>query len=202
MKQERRKIMKKFAGIVLIGILSFGLAACGKNNDAQGNTDGSQTETQENETFRDDADMEELKNAVVEALGENYWPDTVMDEEMMQQMFGISADLYDDFFCESPMISTNVDTLLIIRAKEGQVQAAEDALNAYRDNQIENGMNYPMNLGKIHGSKVEAIGNYVCFVQLGADTSSVDEQGDEAVIEFCQKENDKALDAIRTVLTK
>ena len=49
---------------------------------------------------------------------------------------------------------------------------------------------------------MEVFDNYVCFVLLGGDTTSVDEQGEEAVITYCQEQNEKAIDAIRTALTK
>ena len=94
----------------------------------------------------------------------------------------------------------HVDTLLIIHAKDGKVEEVENALNAYRDSLVNDTMQYPMNLGKIQASRVERIGDYVCFVQLGADTSSVEEQGDEAVITYCQEQNELALEAIRQTL--
>ena len=89
---------------------------------------------------------------------------------------------------------------LIIHAKDGKVEDVENALNAYRDSLVNDTMQYPMNLGKIQASRVERIGDYVCFVQLGADTSSVEEQGDEAVITYCQEQNELALEAIRQTL--
>ena len=79
-------------------------------------------------------------------------------------------------------------------------EEVESALNAYRDSLVNDTMQYPMNLGKIQASRVERIGDYVCFVQLGADTSSVEEQGDEAVITYCQEQNELALEAIRQTL--
>ena len=39
----------------------------------------------------------------------------------------------------------------------------------------------------------------LCFVQLGADTTDLEE---EAAIQHCQEENEKAIDAIRTALSK
>ena len=69
--------------------------------------------------------MEDLKSAVVEALGENYWPNMPLDAEILEATFGVTSEMYDDFMGEMPMISNNVDTLLIIKAKEGQVDAVE-----------------------------------------------------------------------------
>lgn len=212
--------MKKFAVLALAGILAFGLIACGKDNvdnqngnnsqteDNQlGNTDGtndvSGTDSEEDVFDGANVSVADLKAAVVEAVGEeNYWPAAPLEAEFLEGNFGISADMYDEFLYEMPMISMNVDTLLIVKAKEDQVQAVEDALNAYRDDQIENGMNYPMNVGKVQASRIETFGNYVCFVQLGADVTNVSEQGDEAVIEHCQQENEKALDAIEKALAE
>ena len=144
--------------------------------------------------------LQGAKKAVTDALGDNYWPDSEIPEEMLNDTFGVSADLYDAYLGESPMISVNVDTLLIIHAKDGKVEEVENALNAYRDHLVNDTMQYPMNLGKIQASRIERVGDYVCFVQLGADTSSVEDQGDEAVITYCQEQNELALEAIRQTL--
>ena len=144
-----------------------------------------------------DVSMEDLKEAVVEMLGENYWPNMAADEGILSELYGISEDMYDDFLAELPMISTNVDTMIIIKAKEGQVDAVEAALNDYRDRMVNDGFQYPMNIGKIQASRIETFGNYVCFIQLGGEVTDLLEQGDDVVIAHCQEENEKALDAIR-----
>ena len=58
-------------------------------------------------------------------------------------------------------------------------------------------MQYPMNVGKVQASRIETVGNYVMFVQLGGDTMQAAEEGDEAVVAMCQEINDKAVEAIR-----
>lgn len=207
----------KRAFLLLGLVLVFVMTACGKKGNG-GETTPQSTTTQQTESIPETtgtdqqetspagntgtASMEELKNAVVEVLGENYWPNTVVEEEIFGDMFGVTPDMYEEFFAETPMISTNVDTLVIVKAKEGQVEAVETALNSYRDTMINDTMQYPMNVGKIQASRIETFGNYVCFVQLGADVSDVLDQGDEAVITKCQEENEKALEAIRLALSK
>ena len=141
-------------------------------------------------------EMQGIKTAITDSLGENYWPDMPLDATMLQDMLGIAPDMYEDYLAEMPMISTNVDTLVIVKAKEGQADAVEEALTAYRDSKVNDTMQYPMNVGKIQASKVEKFGNYVCFVQLGADTMSAAEQGDEAVITQCQEVNEQVLEII------
>ena len=205
--------MKKL--IVLLCTMALGLSLIACSTDEQMNDDQNPS-TEDNDGGNSGTDQEEnggenqagesvstvaiadLKQAVVDVLGENYWPNTEMPAEFLEG-FGLTADMYDAFFGEMPMISTNVDTLIIIQAKNGQVDAVEDVLNAYRDNLVNDTMQYPMNVGKIQASRIETFGNFVCFVQLGADVMELMEQGEEAVIKHCQSQNELALEAIGKV---
>lgn len=204
---------KKLACMLLMGTLALSMAACGNGQDkntgaatetgvesTEGTVESTGTSVESTETENAGTPLQNAKKAVTDALGDDYWPDSEIPEEMLNETYGVSADLYDAYLGECPMISVNVDTLLIIHAKDGKVEDVENALNAYRDSLVNDTMQYPMNLGKIQASRVERIGDYVCFVQLGADTSSVEEQGDEAVITYCQEQNELALEAIRQTL--
>lgn len=146
-------------------------------------------------------EMEDLKAAAVEAAEEGgYWPDMALEPDMLEMSFGISADMYEDYMAEMPMMSAHVDTLLIIRAKDDKVDAVREALEAYREAKVSDTMQYPMNLGKIQASRVETIGSYVMFVQLGGDTTQAEEKGEEAVVALCQERNDKVIEAVRAKL--
>lgn len=200
---------KRLACMLLMSTMILSVTACGGSQDngaASTTQESSVTTTEETTTpapvSTADAKkaLKNAKKAVTDALGDNYWPDSEIPEEMLEGTYGVSADLYDAYLAEMPMISVNVDTLLIIHAKDGKVEDVENALNAYRDHLVNDTMQYPMNLGKIQASQIERIGDYVCFVQLGADTSSAEEQGDEAVITYCQEQNELALEAIRQTL--
>lgn len=209
--------MKKLLVYLTVGVLAISMTGCGNKNskDQTGSVESSEATVESSETMETapaqsenateempeeeggwSEEMQALRQAVVDALGENYWPDSQIPREMLEGTFGVTQDMYDDYMGEMPMISVNVDTLLIIKAKDGKVETVEDALNAYRDNEINQTMQYPMNLGKIQASKVAVIGNYVCFVQLGADSPEDGESSDEAVIQYCQQQNDFALQAI------
>lgn len=197
--------MKKLTAVLLGVVLSVSVVACGGNSD--NNTEATGTEATNNtgtdsmENVFKDVPMTELKTAVTDVLGENYWPQMALDAEMLSSLCGISADMYDDFLAEMPMMSAHIDTMIIIKAKDGQVEAVEAALNTYRDSLVANSL-YPSHVAKSQASRIEVFGNYVCFILLGGDTSAVEEQGDEAIITYCQEENEKALDAIRTALTE
>ena len=209
--------MKKLLGVFLVTVMAFSLVACGKDaNEGTGNapsTEQGTTNEGEDTTQTGTADdtqtnygvgvaLTDVKAALAEALGENYWPNTEIPAEMLTDLYGISEDMYEEYYAEMPMISTNVDTVIIVKAKEDQVTAVEDALNAYREVMVNDTMQYPMNVGKIQASRIETFGQYVCFVQLGADTMEASESGDEAVIAQCQQANELALEVIENTLAK
>lgn len=206
--------MKKLVVYLCAVMLVLGLVACGSNDESdmeegEGSTESveqssqvpdttEQTDdTQQQEENSEASDLVRIRKAVVEVLGENYWPNTQVPPEYLEE-YGLNADMYEEFFGEMPMISTNVDTLIVVKAKEGQVEAVENVLTAYREDLVQDTMQYPMNVGKIQASRMETFGNYVCFVQLGADTTAIyGEDGDEeAVIKHCQEQNELAMEAI------
>lgn len=217
--------MKKYLVGLCLGILVMGMTACGakdnassgQNTGTQGSSSGvagteSQTGGEPSNTAPSDttpsdtedgwsAEMQAVRDAVATELGENYWPNLQVPKEQMESMIGISSDVYEDYFFEMPMMSAHVDAILVAKAKEGQTESLEKAVKAYQDNLKSNTMQYPMNIGKIQASKVETVGQYVCFVQLGGDTTGVEEKGDEAVIAYCQEENDKVLGIIKEKLS-
>ncbi len=147
-------------------------------------------------------EMNPIRTAVVEDQGENYWATMPLTPDLLEMQLGITPDMYDDYIAEMPAMSAHVDMLVVIKAKEGQVAAVEEILNAYRDNNVNNSMQYPMNMGKVQASKVETIGNYVCFVQLGGDTMAAEENGEEAVIEHCRQVNDRVIEIINQNIQK
>ena len=216
--------MKKAIMFIGMMMLSVALVACGKDDQKESvETQESQMEqetTQEVESSvveeessveesTEDADsmidlsngwsdtMQALKQSVVDELGDNYWPSMMITPDLLEGIYGVTSDMYYDYMAEMPMISTNVDTLIVIWAKEGKVQEVEDALNAYRDVLVNDTMQYPMNLGKIQASMVETVGDFVCFIQLGADTMDLVDEGDDAVIEHCEKENKRVLGILK-----
>lgn len=212
--------MKKLVVYLCVSVLVLGLTACGgddnmnqnDSNQVENTTEASPASTGEPEATQapvednmitTDTDLLAVREAVVEALGENYWPNAEIAPEFLED-YGLTTDMYDGFLGETPMISVNVDTMIVIRAKEGQVDAVEAVLQNYREGLLIDTMQYPMNLGKIQASKIATFGNYVCFVQLGADTTEIygEDGNEEAVIKHCQEQNELALSAIETVVSQ
>lgn len=171
--------------MISVVVLVLGMAGCGKDS-AEG-TAGT-------------LDMSNVKTIVTDLLGDNYFPNMELDPEMLEFVTGITSDLYEEYFAEIPMISANVDTLIVVKAANGKADALEEAMNNYRNAQVGNTMQYPQNVGKVQASKVERIGDYVIFTMLGGDIGDVLDQGDEAVIAYCQGVNDSVIEAIREAM--
>lgn len=217
LQKERKVTMKKNKILMVCSLLAVSvvlLTACGKKNN--GNT-GENTESTTPQTSSQagnntgntlaestepaqESSLMYLRDAVAEALGEDYWPDSVMEPEYVQDLYGLKPDMYEDIFVETPMIGTNVDTLIIVQAKKDRVEDVEKALNTYREGEINNTMQYPMNIGKVQASRIETIDNYVLFIQLGGSSVDAEEEGEEKVMELSREQNEKALEAIRQAL--
>lgn len=213
---------RKLFMLLCVAVMSVSLTACsGKDKGGQASAESStanessaaQESTEAQESSSEDQaagtenegwskEMEAVKTALQEALGENYWPNAKITPEMLEGSFEINADMYDDYFGEMPMISTNVDTILIVKAKEDQIHEVEAALEKYRDAMVKDTMQYPMNLGKIQASRIEVIGSNVCFIQLGADVSEALEKGEEEVIAHCLEQNELAITVLNKQLTQ
>lgn len=202
--------MKKPVICLCMTALLLGFTACVATGDSEGSQENSVTERNEGdasdqkdtELFSGDKEVEQkdinsIRQTLVEVLGEDYWPDMQIDPEYLEE-YGLYSDIYDVFYGEMLKDTTNADTLIIIGAKEGMVEEAEEVLNRYREALVADIDQYPMNAGKIQASRIETIGNYVCFVQLGADiTKEYGENGNEdAVIRHCQEQNELAIEAI------
>lgn len=142
-----------------------------------------------------------LRGKVKDVLGEKYWPEIFLSEEGLEEETGITKDMYEEFLAEEQIIDANIDIMIIILAKEDYVSTIEQKLEDYRSMVIEQNQNYPQNLGKAKASRMETIDNYICFVQLGADTSAVANKGEDEIIAYCQEDNERAIDILeKTIL--
>lgn len=180
----------------LVAVL--GLTGCSKGNTNNNAGQGSQTEATESVDYA--AQLDEIHTAVKDAYGENYIPSVEIDATVLADSYGITEDMYDHVIAEGPMMSVHVDTFIAIHPTEGNKQAVVDALNAYRDTQINDTLQYPMNLMKIQASEVKEIGDYVFFLMLGTTDEMYDTEEEE--IKAYQELNQIAVDAIEAVVNK
>lgn len=141
--------------------------------------------------------INKVYQAVKNAYGDNYTPNTRIPNEELKQRYGISSKWYSSAIAEVPMISANADTLVIVKAKNAaSKKKIRSALKKYREELIQDTCQYPMNQLKIQASKVYVKGNYVCFIMLGTISNKQEEQSEDKVIAAYKKQNEKAVKAI------
>lgn len=146
--------------------------------------------------------LSELREEVKEELGDRYWPEISISEEELEQKTGITRNMYIEFLAEDADTEADMDMMIIIHAKEDYVGAIEQALEDYRLKMIEENGKYPQNLCKVEASRMETIENYICFVQLGADTNIVAGKGKDEIISYCLEENERAVDILEKAILR
>lgn len=154
-----------------------------------------------NAGWRDDVSSKALVNAVAEELGEEYWADMELEPELLDDWYGISEDMYEEYYGQTPMISANVDSLIIVKAEPERLEDVQNALDTYQEAMLQDTLQYPSNIPKIQASMIQTYGDYVCFVQLGGSMDDVQDD-EEAMAESCQRMNEQALSVIEKELTK
>lgn len=155
-----------------------------------------ETTTEAPTTAAKEISLDEIHAAVKEAYGENYIPSAPFDEQGMKELFGVNSDLYDSFIAEGPMISVHVETFVAVKAKEGKGEEVAKHLNDYRESQLNDALQYPMNLPKLEASQVVRHGDYVFFVMLGSPSMEAEEKGEDAALESAKENNQIAIDII------
>lgn len=198
-------------------VASMIMVGCGTNDTEAPNTPS----TEQNATTGEVAASGQLSavlEAVKTAMGEDYLPNTLMeDAEMVSEMYGLDLSLCKEFIVETPMIGMHPDLFIGVEAKDGQVEAVEAALLAYKEQLINDTMQYPMNLPKIAATDVLRVDNYVFLALMGYNGEvpaesevadpyaiTVEEEAkiNEQVTEASKELTQKALTAAKDALSK
>lgn len=168
--------MRKFMITMIAAATAVTVVTGCQARPAQDATQGTVQETTQEPTTAREVKLEDVYTAVKEAYGDQYIPSMEYDEQLMTDLFGISPEMYVSYIAEGPMISVHVDQFIAVEAREGKGEEVETLLNEYRDSQLNDALQYPMNLPKIEASEVVRHGDYVFFVMLGAmDQEAADE---------------------------
>ncbi len=156
-----------------------------------------------NPNCSDQAAAQRVLAAVKKAYGDSYLPNYKLDKDEIKSKYGVDSSLYASAYAEVPMISAQVDQLVIFKAKNASSKKKIlTAVKKYQKDLKADTMQYPMNSLKIQGSKVYANGNYVCFFMLGGSVSkSIEESGSDAkIIKAHQQLNKKAVNTVKNKL--
>lgn len=139
----------------------------------------------------------EILEKVKAAYGEDYLPNMPLDETMVSDTYGIDMADVEDFVAEMPMISTHPDMVLIVKAKEGKIDAVVEKLEAKKKAVVEDTLVYTMNIEKMAAAKVVSKGDYAAFFVLGSSENNSEDEAERK--EFAEAEVQKAVDAFNNM---
>jgi len=178
--------------ILACGIIATG---CGDGNTENTNESAGNNveQTQSENTENKDVSLASILEQIKAAYGENYLPNTPLDEEMVKETFKLDLELVEEFVAEMPMIGFHPDKVLIVKAKEGKIEDVVAQLEAARTELIENSMTYPANIEKIQSTKVVSNGNYAAFLLVGSSENMLEDEAER--LKFAEDEVQKAVTA-------
>lgn len=199
---------KKILALLLAGVLACGaLASCGGNGDNGDNGDTTPAPVV--------VTVPELKDAILGAYGDTYNPESEMGMPLMdipadilEGTYGIQAAWVEEFAAGMPMMMTNVDTYIVVKATEGNAQNVLTALENYYNYLVNDSFQYPKDVEKVRAAKVFAEGDLVFFLMMGtlSDEALYAEGTAEEIATIQYNEavanNQKAIDAINALLGK
>lgn len=218
---------RKLAGILMIICVTAALAGCGRKDQpetqegteagtvagteagttagtgegtAAGTEAGTQPAAGDGTGEAGQLALSDIRDAVAEAYGENYLPSERLDAEMLAAMYGVTEDMYEEMLAEVPMISAQVDTLIIVKAKSDRVEDVKTTLEGYRTYQLEEGLNYPMNVPKIEAAEVLVYGDYVFYLSLGTIDDSIEDEAE--MLTAFQEQNEIGKNVIEGILAQ
>lgn len=177
------------------------------STEAESTTEEAETATEEAETATEtteaggtetgaSVDLDQLLEDIQAGYGDDYTPSMDYSVDELENTFGLAPELYDESIAQGPMISINIDTFIAIKAVSGKGEEVEKILSDYRQDQIDNSLQYPMNLPKLYSSEVVRHGDYVFFVMLGTPTEESLDLGQDEALESAKESNQIALDII------
>lgn len=185
----RKKIWKKAAAAVCIGLLAVSGTACGGKGQPS-------AESSQEEAVKEKPSLEAVHQAVKEAYGDDYLPSMAIDGETLESVYGISPELYDEFIGEVPMISAQADAFIAIRGKEGKGKEISGLLEDYKENLLENTMMYPMNLPLAEAARIVEEGDDVFLVMTGTNEAYGQAETEDEMLKIAEEQIDIGVKAI------
>ena len=138
-----------------------------------------------------------------ETLGIMYVPDMQMqnDEYYMQDTLGLDASWYDAAYVEVPMMSFGADKFIMIHPTEGNLENVQNAVNAYKQAQIEDTFQYPSTMTQRQAALVETIGDYVCYMIFTGVAGDMWEADEATQIQAYTDANDQVKQMVAAVVS-
>lgn len=196
--------MKKILAVLLAALMASAvMVSCGDNN---GNSGSPSSVSSEAQNTISSATSEEVYDAINAAFAEKY-PDAGMvipnapmevDEATLNDKFGITTDMVEDYKGEMAGMMTNCDMLLVVKVKEGKMEDVKAALEKAKDDQTAQFEWYAVmgNAERTAAAKVVENGNFAALIMVGIMDIGSDEAPDfTSDVQLAEDTFNKTVDA-------
>ncbi|MGN0435121.1 MAG: DUF4358 domain-containing protein [Wujia sp.] len=189
----KKACYKKLIIAMALGAAMLLLASCGKKDDKTTETTTTTQNSTEDTATTDVATKEdaieltarEELDYIKGKISFLYLPNMDIDAETFNAVFDLSSDMYEDFVCEMPMISTQSDMIAVVKPTEEAYAEVLAKLQAYMKMLQEDAMQYPMNAIQLKATQVYEKGGYIFYIALFGDMNEV-MHDEEAVLKTCE----------------
>lgn len=196
--------MKKILAVLLAALMASAvMVSCGEKN---GNSGSPSSVSSEAQNTISSATSEEVYDAINAAFAEKY-PDAgmvipnapmEMDETTLNDKFGITTDMVEDYKGEMAGMMTNCDMLLVVKVKEGKMEDVKAALEKAKDDQTAQFEWYAVmgNAERTAAAKVVENGNFAALIMVGIMDIGSDEAPDfTSDVQLAEDTFNKTVDA-------
>ena len=138
-----------------------------------------------------------FRDALREAYGDKYYPDTKLTEDEIRSELGMDDSLYEEVYAENTAQKAHPDTFIAVKVKEGKTDEVKEKLAAYKQRLLAD-EDFTASKDKIEAAEIYADGDYVFFLLLGEPETSG--ESSEGMAEAFGKEVQHGIDAIKKVI--
>ncbi|MBE6730858.1 MAG: DUF4358 domain-containing protein [Ruminococcaceae bacterium] len=110
--------------------------------------------------------LDEIAAALKEEYGNDYLPDTVISNSEIEEMTGITSDMYEDIYGEKSAMSMHPDIFIAVKAKNNKKDEVKKLLEKYKETMASD-KNYEAAGERINNAQVMEQDNYVFLYLLG-----------------------------------
>lgn len=118
--------------------------------------------------------LQELNSTISEIAPFNEMATMDVDADTLNALYDINEELYEEVIGKMPMMNVQASMYLVIKAKDGEVEAVKEKVNNYASNQEEMWATYlPEQYELVKERKTGVIGNYVYLI-IGESASEIE----------------------------
>lgn len=154
---------RKIVSLLLLSVMSISMVACG--------TTSSDENTQVEDSVAAFSPAEFVTAVDATIIEEETLQYMILDADMLEMTYGITADMYTDLEARMPMMNVQCDELVAILAADGQADAIVEAFEARQAYLVDPAnMGYPEHIDFANDYKLLVDGDLIVFaVGLHAD---------------------------------